>query len=290
MKEQEIILTVGLPASGKTTWANEFINKNRNYVNINRDDIRLMIGGRDNYHKFTSSREELVTDIAFDAACSAVLKGKSVIISDTNLNRKFNIEWKKFAEEHKIKYTEQLFTDVSVGECIERDKLREYPVGSKVIMGMYNKYKSIWWPETKRDKELENCYIVDVDGTLAEMHNRGPFEWDKVKCDRAKWDVIHVVNALKKERNAKIVIMTGRDGSALLDTISWLDEHGVNYDHVYIRQTKDNRKDVIVKRELYENHVKGKYNVLGVFDDRDQVVDMWRHLGFTCFQVNYGSF
>ena len=38
------------------------------------------------------------------------------------------------------------------------------------------------------------------------------------------------------------------------------------------------------------NHINGKYNVLGVFDDRDQVVSVWRSLGLTCFQVNWGNF
>ena len=31
-------------------------------------------------------------------------------------------------------------------------------------------------------------------------------------------------------------------------------------------------------------------NVLGVFEDRDRVVKMWRDLGITCFQVAEGDF
>lgn len=37
-------------------------------------------------------------------------------------------------------------------------------------------------------------------------------------------------------------------------------------------------------------NIKDKYNVLGIFDDRQQVVDMWRSLGLKCFQVEPGNF
>ncbi|MGH7203736.1 MAG: AAA family ATPase, partial [Candidatus Levyibacteriota bacterium] len=54
---------------------------------------------------------------------------------------------------------------------------------------------------------------------------------------------------------------------------------------------KDFRKDAVVKKELYETHISGKYEVLFVLDDRDQVVEMWRKdLGLPCFQVDYGNF
>lgn len=45
-----------------------------------------------------------------------------------------------------------------------------------------------------------------------------------------------------------------------------------------------------MKKEIYEKYIKGKYNVMGVFDDRDRVVEMWRSIGLTCFQVDYGKF
>ena len=57
-----------------------------------------------------------------------------------------------------------------------------------------------------------------------------------------------------------------------------------------MRSTEDNRKDAVVKREIYDNWIKDKYNVLAVFDDRNQCVDMWRGLGLTCLQVDYGNF
>jgi len=50
------------------------------------------------------------------------------------------------------------------------------------------------------------------------------------------------------------------------------------------------RKDVIIKQEIYEEHIKDKYDVLFVMDDRNQVVEFWRSIGLTCFQVAEGNF
>jgi hypothetical protein len=58
-----------------------------------------------------------------------------------------------------------------------------------------------------------------------------------------------------------------------------------------MRKAKDYRKDAIIKREIFDREISGKYRIEFVLDDRDQVVDMWRKdLKLNCFQVNYGNF
>ena len=51
-----------------------------------------------------------------------------------------------------------------------------------------------------------------------------------------------------------------------------------------------NRKDAITKSELYDNNIKGKYEILFVLDDRKQIVDKWRELRLTCLQIADGNF
>ena len=286
---QEVVLTIGLPASGKTTWVEELIERDANYVNVNRDDIRLAMQGRGRYAKFRKWRENIVTETAIAMARSAIEEGKSVIISDTNLNPARNEAWKQFAKDRGVQYREKLFTDVPYGVCIARDSKREYPVGAKVIMDFYKRYKDIYWPSPVYNPELPDCYIFDVDGTVAEMNGRSPFEWDKVDTDLPKQDVINVLTALSKT-GVTMIAASGRDGSCKELTEEWFHKYNVQYDAFFIRPAGDNRKDYIIKEEIYRNHVEGKYNVLGVFDDRDQVVSLWRHLGLTVFQVDYGSF
>jgi hypothetical protein len=57
-----------------------------------------------------------------------------------------------------------------------------------------------------------------------------------------------------------------------------------------MREYGDQRKDSIVKAEIFDQEIRGRYHVVAVFDDRDQVVRMWRSLGLTVFQVAEGNF
>ena len=286
---QELVITIGLPASGKTTWTNEWIEQHPEYVNVNRDDIRLGLQGRKRYNKFSKWREDLVTEISTATAKGALEAGKSVIISDTNLNPGRNANWKQFADFFKVAYREKLFTDVYIGELLDRDARREFPVGQRVITGMFEKGRGVWFPEVPvHNPELPDCYLCDIDGTLAQMNGRGPFEWMKVDTDLPRQNVINVVNALSV--NTKVILLSGRDGVCKDLTVEWLNKHNIEHYDFFIRPAGDNRKDTLIKEEIYFNHIKGKYNVKGVFDDRDQVVHMWRHYGLDVFQVNYGAF
>jgi len=148
---REIILTVGLPASGKTTWVDEFLKKDPGYININRDDLRLMFQGRSRYSKFSKQREAMVSEAQINIAIDAVAHGKSVIISDTNLNSSTKTKWQKFANDNDLQFTLKHFTDVPLGVCLERDSKREFPVGASVIMGMFDRYQDTYWPKPEFD-------------------------------------------------------------------------------------------------------------------------------------------
>jgi hypothetical protein len=71
----------------------------------------------------------------------------------------------------------------------------------------------------------------------------------------------------------------------------WLDKHvGVPHAGLHMRRTGDSRKDSIVKKEIFERELKHAWHIVAVFDDRNQVVKMWRSLGLTVFQVADGDF
>jgi histidinol phosphatase-like enzyme len=136
------------------------------------------------------------------------------------------------------------------------------------------------------------CILVDVDGTLAKMKRgpgeRSPFDWHRVSEDLPNTPVINLVNVLSQEY--AIIVLTGRDGIALEDTKDWLEYQGVEYDGIYIRPEGNNQKDSIIKHNIYVNHILPNYEVEFVLDDRDQVVNLWRSIGLTCLQVDYGNF
>lgn len=133
--------------------------------------------------------------------------------------------------------------------------------------------------------------IVDIDGTLAlRTSDRSPFEWSRVGEDEPNPPVIELVNLIYNAGTHTVILMSGRDEVCRWQTEMWLQAQGVSYHELFMRPEKDNRKDSILKEELYRTHVLGKYEVAFVVDDRNQVVEMWRDLGFSCFQVADGDF
>lgn len=87
-----------------------------------------------------------------------------------------------------------------------------------------------------------------------------------------------------------VVFCTGRKEQYREVTEEWLESHLGFHTPLLMRADDDGRTDWIVKYELFNKHIREQYNVRGVFDDRQQVVKMWRALGLTCFQVAEGDF
>ncbi len=282
---KKVILTVGLPGSGKSTWATKVINdKHGSHINVNRDDLRSMLHDS----KFSKSNEKHVNLVRDQIILSALDNGKHVIVSDTNLNPKVQEHIKKLVKGLAVVELKD-FTDVSLEECIKRDLKRTNSVGKDVIEGMYNRYlvEREYIPKrVHRNEDLPSCIIVDIDGTLAHMNGRGPFDWDRVGEDLPDEEVIRMVNQYK----GRVIIMSGRDGSCKPETVKWLTKHGVTFHEIHMRTARDMRKDNIIKNELYINNILGKYKVDYVVDDRDQVVKLWRDLGLLCMQVAPGNF
>ena len=134
----KLIICRGLPASGKSTWAKQWVLEDPEHrVRINQDDIRLMLG-----KYWVPSREKLVQEIQFDAIVEALSREFDVVIDNTNLNNKvldqFNRLIKTF-EDYEIEYKD--FFDTPLSVCIERDKNRDLQVTEKVIRSFYNNYK-----------------------------------------------------------------------------------------------------------------------------------------------------
>ena len=137
----KFIICRGLPASGKSTWAKQWVLEDPEHrVRINQDDIRLMLG-----KYWVPSREKLVQEIQFDAIVEALCGKFDVVIDNTNLNKKvlekFDRLIKTF-EDYEIEYKD--FFDTPLSVCIERDKNRELQVTEKVIRGFYNNYKDMY--------------------------------------------------------------------------------------------------------------------------------------------------
>ena len=285
---KKVILTVGLPASGKTTWAREYQKENPNTVLINKDELRSML--HSGVH--SKGREEFILAVRDFIIKKAVDEGHDVIVHDTNLHSKHkNQIWKVVADKATVETRD--FTDVSVEECIKRDAGRVGMVGAKVIKQMYRQYLRPEPPKIEVDLNLPSVIICDLDGTLALFGYANPYDRDFL-ADEVNEKVADILEAYRMSKNVKIILVSGRKDIFKDQTVAWLVSHGIPYDALHMRRTLSpgvmEPKDVIVKQGIYESEIKGKYNVIFVLDDRDQVVEFWRSQGLTCLQVAEGDF
>lgn len=133
-----------------------------------------------------------------------------------------------------------------------------------------------------------DCFIFDIDGTIARHKpHRGPYEEHKVYEDTVIDPVAKVLKTLAQEY--KIIFVSGRTDGCKEDTERWImDKIGVFGFALFMRVKGDQRKDSIVKKEIYDAHILPFYNVIGVFDDRLQVCRMLYENNIFCFNVNQG--
>lgn len=284
---KKVILTKGLPASGKTTWAREYQKENPNTVLVNKDEIRAML----HQGVWSKGREQFVLAVRDFIIKKAVDEGHDVIVHDTNLHSKHkNNIIRLVADKATVEY--KSFTDVPLEECIKRDRNRVGGVGDRVIKKMYNQFLKPEIPEIKRNENLPNAVVCDIDGTLALFGDANPYERDFLQ-DRLNEPVAKILNdySYKAMRiKDEVILVSGRKDAFRDQTEQWLKKNHIWYTKLFMRSGDDTRKDVIVKGEIYEKYIKDQYNVLFVLDDRDQVVEFWRSIGLTCLQVAEGDF
>lgn len=276
----EIILLKGLPASGKTTWSRDLIDSEPGkWVRVNKDDIRSMLHNG----KWSRAREK-VTEMQQDSlVTSALLTDKSVIIDNTNLSPRWEPHFREMAKKYGATFTVHEM-DTTVDECIKRDYERGKTggaVGKDVILKMF--YQSYCEP-MRDDSGLPKAVIFDIDGTLAHSDGRSMYDWEKVGEDHVDEAVATLLD-MYRDRGVNIIIMSGRDSACREITETWLSVNEISYEHLYMRKEKDDRKDTIVKKELWEEHVKGKYDVEAVYDDRRCMTRLWASLGLKVFSL-----
>ena len=294
-----IILTRGLPASGKSSWAKSWVAADpSNRVRVNRDDIRYQL-----YGKYWGVEEDVVSKVEEAMVKAAVDAGKDVVIDATHLAARYITRWRKIYGDVDIR---DFGADIQTlcDRDIHRQEAGERGVGVQVIRDMAKRYgiksegalpdlpampepAQQWIPAPRYQEGLEPAIIVDIDGTLADHTGvRSPYDTSKYHLDKAHLNVAEIVGTLNLVGGYKLILVSGRDSAYREVTEKWLYKNALaDFDALYMRPEGDTRNDAIVKHELYHEHIAGKFNVIGVFDDRGRVLRMWRAIGLTTFAV-----
>jgi predicted kinase len=292
----------GCSASGKSTIAanilDNYLHQGYDGVILERDEIRKSIlKDRCEYShdvnfwsqwKFTKENEAQVTQI-FENCLEAYIKQDqfALIISDTNLQEKYRLPLIKRLEEAGFTVIVQR-VDEEYRTLLERDSKRKDSVGQQVIARQYAQWlRQVYSLPEINNNDLPRAIICDIDGTIARMTGRSPYDWHRVGEDAVIDEVANAVVGLADQSSAELIFLSGRDSVCRDETLNWISEKaefGYSF-HLFMREKDDMRKDIDVKFELYRDNIHGKYNVIAVFDDRPQVCRLWRALGLTTFQV-----
>lgn len=295
-----VTILKGLIASGKTTWCKELQDKHpHRYLRISKDDLRMML---DNSH-YSSHSEQRIIEARNDLILLGLSQDKHILIDDTNLNPVHEETIRQLVKleslDREIIVQVKEF-DVDVDECIKRDLARPNSVGPDVIRKMYSQYLKPKVAVIEYDRNLLHVVIYDIDGSIAKMNNRGPFEFDKCDTDLPIIPVIQQLEIYLQSKKPKpgpnvgsnVIFISGREDSCRDKTLAWLQKH-IQMDEyqymLFMRKTGDKRKDTIVKQEIFEEHIKDKYYVEYVIDDRPSVIRMWKELGLFVFNVGDGN-
>lgn len=295
---KQILILVGPAGSGKSTLSQDYVNEG--YVRINQDDQ-----GKEHLELFNRAVEE----------------GKNIVVDRMN----FNKDQRKRYIPHASKGYRVTCTLIIKSEdhCLQDMLKREgHPTilteanAKSALNTFFSKFeypeKEEGFEEISRiyfrhpQYEGDECMIVDIDGTVANIEHRLHFlektekfkpNWPKFlsACDKdhPKRDVIQIVKAIRKAKDLDVVFCSGRGDEYRDKTRAWLDANELkfHYEHLFMRRRGDYRQDNLIKEIILDYEVLTRYrDVFVSIDDRDQVCAMWRRREILCMQVAPGDF
>uniref|UniRef100_A0AAU2VEP8 AAA family ATPase n=1 Tax=Streptomyces sp. NBC_00003 TaxID=2903608 RepID=A0AAU2VEP8_9ACTN len=299
----------GLPASGKTTAARKLVADSGGQCRrVNLDDLRGMFDNAGEGRERSYTAEQTVLAVQDAAVRETIAAGFDVVVDNTHLTP--NIPKRlKAAVAGRARFVVHDFTDVPVEECLRRDAARANPVGEDIIRLLADKHaKAVrngwrltdaWMNDTvvlaevepyTPDETLPSAVMCDIDGTLAINLNRNPYDFTRCEQDGLNGSVRDALTGFRQAHGDTIVLLSGRGEEFRPETEAWLAAHDVPYDELWMRPAGDGRRDDLVKAELFDAHVRHRFNVRVSLDDRDRVVAIWRRMGLPTWQVNYGDF
>ena len=301
---KKLILTRGIPGSGKSTWAKAWVAEDPEHrIRFNWDDMRNMMGPY-----WVPSREPINKHLLQSTLNVAAYNQQpyDIVIDNMNLNPKdwkFYTDWittyNQSAHSHNANVMYQLeFKDffIPVEECIRRDAMRNNPIGEKTIKDIWRRYK--YFIQTheveklvenliKEDESKPYCVVIDMDSTMCFNTQKRPW-YGEGSTEAMINDVPNMgVVRLIQNQSYPVIVCTGRNKSQKEVTEQWLNNYNIFPKEFYMREDNDNRKGVEVKEELIRQILE-KYNIVTIFEDCEPIVQRFREMGLTVLQPNKG--
>ena len=299
---QELLLTRGLPASGKSTFAQEWLAADPiGRTRVTRDDIRFELFNEQyptaDKNGTVKEKEDRVTQVEHSRIEQALAQGKSVVVDNTNLNPRVFKTYSDLAAKSNAALTHKDFP-ISIEETIRRNNARERVVPEAVIRRMAADYMGPQgqfhlFPGTVpirqfvKPAEKRHAIIYDLDGTLVDVRGirhlvRGKYRnFDAFHCGSYFCPPNEQVRDMALDSNHNgysNIIVTARTETYREVSQAWLDEQGIPFENMYMRADGDFRKDYDVKREILAQILED-YDVVACTDDNPAVALVWGERG-----------
>lgn len=156
-----LFIMCGLPASGKSTFAQQFI-KNNDIRYVSRDEIRFSMIKKD--EEYFSHEKEVFRKFAGTVA-QTLIDGFDVIADATHLNRISRDKLIRAIDQYTTEYTiTYIVLETSLETCMKRNALREgrARVPDSVMKSMAENWEDITISEKSYDRYDGTLYLNGV--------------------------------------------------------------------------------------------------------------------------------
>lgn len=237
-KRGKIIALIGISASGKSTIARELlIASKKDTIIVNRDAIRRLLYGLNDsnigeFYKEVENRNRLENNVDLYVKTliyEALEKGTDVILDETNL------QYKRLKDLKYWNVNVQLMTvDCDLETALERDSKRQQPVGTTRIKKQFEQYTTVKYriehepidftPKVlNKDSKKDYAIIFDIDGTLAHLNGRSPYDMKRVGEDLQDEHIMCLLMMIEEYvgSGTEIFFCSGREDISIKDTKEW---------------------------------------------------------------------
>ena len=257
MYRPSLILLVGIPGSGKTTYAEKYLEVYSNTIHLSSDKIRAELWGSE----ATQGDNNEVFSLMQSRAIEALNNGLSVLYDATNVTRKDRAYIISLCP--KFVKIECHIVWAPIETCIERDAARERTVGKEVIDRMLKRFQSPFF-----DEGLDEIKVIRPDKFDYAQYLSNVFEAMKIPHDNPHhtFDVYDHCEAAQDYVNK-----CGKDDTGLVALAAMIHDSGKPYCKAFI-DGKGNPCDVA---HFYQHHCISAWIAYGIYGKSTPIDIAW---------------